>query len=127
MASANYVVTPKNGTGQVSVANTNRDGTGTLATIYTAPSTGARLDSLRMQATGTTTLGMLRLFLDQGGTMRLIGELQVAAITPSGTVPAWSADYEWPKGLVLQASAVLKAGTHNAETFNLIPTVAGDF
>jgi len=122
-----YVGTPKNGTGQASVANTNRDGTGTLATVHTAGASGARVDMLRIQATGTTTAGMIRLFLDVGGTIRLIGEIPVVAVTPSATQPAWAVDYEFPRGLVMQANAVLKASTHNAETFNLIPTLAGDF
>ena len=126
-SNASYVGTPKNGTCQLSVANTNRDGTGTLGIVHTAGAGGARIDVLRIQATGTTTAGMIRLFLDVGGTTRLIGEVPVIAVTPSGTQPAWAVDYEFPRGLVMQANAVLKAGTHTAESFNLIPTLAGDF
>lgn len=127
-SNAQFVGTPKNGVAQVTVANTARDGTGTLATVYTAGATGSRIDSLLVQATGTTTAGMVRLFISDGTTNhRLIMELPVVAITPAATVPAWSATVNFPKGLVLQATWLLKASTHNAETFNIIPTVAGDF
>ena len=126
-SNAQFVGTPKNGVAQVTVANTALDGTGTLATVYTAGATGARIDSLLVQATGTTTAGMIRLFISDGSATRLIMELPVVALTPSATIPAWSATVNFPKGLVLQATWMLKASTHNAETFNIIPTVAGDF
>lgn len=124
---AQFVSVPKNGTAQVSVANTALDGTGTLTTVYAAGATGSRIDSLLVQATGTTTAGMIRLFISDGSATRLIMELPVVAVTPAATIPAWSATVNFPKGLVLQATWTLKAGTHNAETFNIIPTVAGDF
>lgn len=123
-----YIGIPKNGVAQVSTANTTLTGAGTLVTVYTAGATGSRIDSLLVQATGTTTAGMVRLFISDGTTNhRLIMELPVVAITPAATLPAWSATVNFPKGLVLQATWLLKASTHNAETFNIIPTVAGDF
>ena len=122
-----YVGTPKNGVAQVTVANTTRDGTGTLATVYTAGQAGARIDSLLVQATDTTAAGMIRLFISDGSANLLIMELPVVAVTPAATIPAWCATVNFPNGLVLQANWLLKASTHNAETFNIIPTVAGDF
>lgn len=124
---AQFVGTPKNGVAQVTMANTARDGTGTLATVYTAGAAGSRIDSLLVQATATTTAGMVRLFISDGSATRLIAELPVVAVTPSATIPAWSATVNFPKGLVLQATWTLKASTQNAETFNIIPIVAGDF
>lgn len=129
---AQYVATPKNGVAQVTTANTNRDGTGTLATVFTAGSSGSRLDALVIQATATTTAGMIRFFIsnDGGTTKRLIGETAVSAITPSATVAAFSTTVTsgfMTKGLVMQANSILYASTHNAETFNIIPVVAGDF
>lgn len=124
---AQFVATPKNGVAQVSVANTARDGTGTLSTVYTAGATGARIDSLVVTATGTTTAGMIRLFISDNTDSRLIKELPVVAVTPSGTIPAWNAEVRFDGGLVLQATWTLKASTNNAETFSIVPTVAGDF
>ncbi len=135
-SSAQYATTPKNGSAQVTTANTNRDGTGTLATVYTAGTTGSRIDNIVIQAAATTTAGMIRFFtsIDGGTTKRLIGEAAVSAITPSATVAAFSAYIGngdssgfMKRGLVLQANAILYASTHNAETFNVIPVIAGDF
>lgn len=123
---ANFASTPKNGTlALTSVANTALDGTGTLATIFTAGTKGARLDVLNVQALNTTTAGMIRLFLTVGGTTRLLREIPVSAATPSATVQAFSADV--PLGLVMEPGAILKASTHNAESFAIVPTVCGDF
>jgi hypothetical protein len=124
---AQFVATPKNGVAQVSTANTARDGTGALATVYTAGANGSRIDSLVVQATATTTAGMIRLFISDGSNNRLVTELPVVAVTPSGTIPAWNAEVRFDGGLVLQATWTLQGSTNNAETFNIIPTVAGDF
>jgi hypothetical protein len=121
--SPQYVGTAKSPSVTISTANTNRDGTGTLGTVHTAGASGSRIDRLLIQATGTTTAGMVRLFV---GTA-LIKEVPVIAITPSATQPAWSAEVVFEGGLVLQASAVLKASTHNAESFTVTLTNAGDF
>jgi len=131
MAAANYVVTPKNGFTQATTANTARDGTGTLATVFTALATaaGSRLDRLIVHAAGTTTAGMIRLFLvDSGGTLiRLIREVPVVAITPSATQPAFSVEVVFDNGLILANGVSLQASTEKTETFNIIPIVAGDF
>ena len=132
MASANYVVTPKNGAFvQVSTANTNRDGTGTLGTVFTAASSsaGSRIDRVAIKATGTTTAGMIRLFVANSAatSIRLIKEIPVIAITPSGTQPSFGVEVVFDNGLILENAATLRASTHNAETFNVQPIVAGDF
>ena len=133
---AQYTNTPKNSSTQIATANTARDGTGTLGVVYTAGSNGARIDSILIQATATTTAGMIRFFesIDAGTTKRLIGEVPVTAATPSGTVAAFSAQIGngdssgfMKKGIVLQANAILYAATNNAESFNIIPIIAGDF
>ncbi len=123
---ANYASTPRAAVGQVSVANTARDGTGTLATIFTAGSSGSRIDDIKIQATGTTTAGAVRLFLHDGTNARLYDEILVPAITPSTTVEAFSAMLV-NLGIVLPSGWSLRASTNNAETFNVIVSRAGDF
>lgn len=132
MAAANYVVTPKNGEfAQVSTANTGRDGSGTLATVFTAASdnAGSRVDRISIHATGTTTSGMIRLFIENsaGTSTRLFKEISVSPNTPSATTPAWSTQVNFDGGLVLENGAKLKASTNNAETFNVSVLIAGDF
>lgn len=111
----------------ISTANTNRDGTGTLGTVLTGVAAGTVVRDVTIQAAGTTTAGMVRLFvsLDGGTTKRLIHEISITAATPSATVKAFRTviyfDGVTEKSLVLpNASAILYASTHNAESFNVI-------
>ena len=127
-ATSQYVSVVKNGTlAQATVANTGRDGTGTLATIHTAGTTGARVDAIIFNAPGTVTAGMLRLFITIGADTRLLDEVPVVATTPSATVMAWRINYIPPVPMVLEAGALLKFSTNNAETFNAVAIFAGDF
>lgn len=128
---AQYVGTPKVGVGQVSAANTARDGSGTIATIFTAGASGSRIDAINIKATGTTTAGMIRLFIHDGTNARLLTELPVTALTPSGTLPAWEAQLNTNSmsqvlPIILPTGYSLRASTNNAETFNVI-AIGGDF
>lgn len=99
-------------------ANTGRDGTGTIATLDVAGGSGLRVDWVTFIAEGVTTAGMIRVFVDSGTGWKLVGEVSVSAITPSGTVSAWTDRWVPPGGvLVLRHGAKLGASTHNAEAF----------
>lgn len=123
-----FASTVRTAVGQVSTANTNRDGTGTIATIFTAGSNGSRIETVEIQATGTTTAGMVRLYIHDGTNARLLREQPISAVTPSGTAPAFS--IVLPFGdlspLLLQNGWSLRASTQNANTFN-ITVFGGDF
>lgn len=123
---AQYAATPKTAVAQVTTANTARDGTGTLATVFTAGTSGSRIDDIAIIATGTTTAGMVRLFLHDGTNARLWREVAVSAITPSATVSPFSS-LLGNLALVLQSGWSLRASTEKAETFNVLVTRAGDF
>lgn len=132
-ANANFSATPRIGAVVISTANTNRDGTGTIGTVFTAGASGSRIDGIVIQATGTTTGGMVRLFVHDGTNARLFDEAPVIAITPSGTAPAFStalgnsaplATGRYP--LMLPSGWSLRAATNNAESFNVI-ALGGDF
>lgn len=110
----------------ISTANTNRDGTGTINTVITSGTDGTRVDGVRIQATGTTTAGVVRLFTYDGATWRLLAEILVTAITPSTTIQAWSYDWIPPVPLVLPTGVNLGASTHNAESFAVHP-IAGSY
>lgn len=212
---AQYASVPRSSVAQVSTANTNRDGTGTLSNIVMASAKalgGMRIDAINIQAVSTTTAGMVRLFVQKGrpgpsvasisfsgttatvvtdtahglttgqttthvgaypdeynvddsavtvisptsfsyvmGTApttnatvlgsfatslatpvrRLVKEVPVTAITPSATVQAFNAVLAaGDRGimpLVLPPGYSLRASTEKAETFNITPTIAGDF
>ena len=104
-----------------STANTGRDGTsGTFATLYTAPSEGARISYIRVKATGTTTAGMVRIFIapTSGGTKQLIAEIAIAAATPSASVQSAEGEFYFTEPLLLPPSYTLFLTTHNNEAFH---------
>lgn len=117
-----FPLTPVAALGQVSAANTNRDGTGTLVDILTGAANGTRVQKITVKATGTTTAGMVRLYLYNGTITRLWKEVEVAAITPSASVKTFEKEIELfgELALHLPANYVLRASTHNAETFNVL-------
>lgn len=105
---------------QITAANTNRDGTGTLGTLYTGDTTGTVVARFRIVAPGSaTTAGMIRFFLDDGTNKRLIYERRVTAITPSATVKCYEDEFEVSDLGLKDATWSLKVATHNAETFNV--------
>lgn len=124
-SSANYAATPVTGIANILTANTARDGTGTMGTVLTAGASGSRIDGVIVQGTGTTTAGMVRLFLHDGSNARLFMEVPVPAITPSGTVAAFNASYNFSNApeifpLIVPTGYSLRAATNNGETFNVI-------
>lgn len=120
-ASAQYVGTPQVWAVSLSTANTARDGTGTAPTLVTGAATpGTRIDKIRMVGVGTITAGMIRVFLNDGTTKRLLREVAVQATTPSATVEGWAYDLTFGDGLVLpSATWSILVATNNAESFNV--------
>lgn len=133
-----YAAIPVIGYGALSVANTNRDGTGTLVPLVVGRGPGTRIDKVLIRATGTTTGGIVRIYhalsgltLNADGTVasyaaptkRLIGEIAVTAIVPSATQKTFGntgteGDWTPPSDLVLDRFEALYAAPHNAEAFN---------
>ena len=124
--SANYAATVRGASAQVTTANTNRNGTGTIVSVFTAGSSGSRIDDIFIVSTGTTTAGVVRLFISDGTNIRLWQEILVSAVTPSTTVAVWSSSL-LNQALVIPSGYSLQASTQNSETFNILVTRAGDF
>lgn len=114
-------------------ANTNRDGTGAIALLAVGRGAGTRIERVRVRAVGTTTLGMLRIYKKATGltrdangavasysapTWRLIYEIPVSALTPSGTVQSFDGEWAPTNGYMLADGEQLGISTHNGETFN---------
>ncbi len=113
-----------------STANTNRDGTGTIGTLYSSPAAGADscgsiVQSITVCATSTTTAGVIRLYRHNGTTFFLIREILVTAITPSATVKSWTiptsegadSNGRLVLNLLLEPGDSIRVSTHNAEAF----------
>lgn len=125
-----FVKAATNDVAQVTVANANRDGTGTLVTVSAGLADGKRINVVRIKAIVTTTAGMIRLYYspDTGTTNRLIGEVVVPAITVAAGVAGFEADWTPPGGflILVGAAQLLRASTHNAEAHNLLAS-GGDY
>jgi hypothetical protein len=118
-ASPVFAVTPRIGAVQLSVANTNRDGTtGTYGTLISAGNGGTRIAEIAVQATGTTTAGMIRLFTNDGTNNRMFDEISIAAATPSASVKATRISTTYTN-LTLPSGWSIRASTHNAEVINV--------
>ena len=118
-----YAALPRCESSQLSVANTQRDGTGTLVNAFTAGSNGSRIDKIRIAATDTTTAGSVRLFINDGANTRFYKEFPVLALTPSATIPPFSVttnsgiDADLP--ILLPSGYSLQAATEKDELFNV--------
>lgn len=119
---------PRFARGALSAANTNRDGTGTIVTIFTAGNDGSRIRKITITALSTTTAGMVRLYIYDGTNYALWKEIPVTAITPSGTVQAFQEVIEMfdEEALQLPALHSLRGSTHNAENFH-VAVEGGDY
>jgi hypothetical protein len=109
------------GAAEISAANTGRDGTGTVVTILTGDLAGSRIDQILVVAEGTTTAGMIRLFLHDGTTFFLFEEITVSALTPDATTKAFSGSAAFTFPIILpDENWTLRASTEKAETFNVM-------
>lgn len=119
-----FVQTPFAWQGQITTANTNRDGSGTMTTVATGSTNGDKVEHIDIVATGTTTAGVVRLYIgDASAVIRLWKEILVTAITPSTSIAVWSASIDCsapPNVLLLPTTWTLRASTHNSETFNVL-------
>ena len=62
-----FPLTPRIGVGQTLLtANTAKDGTGTVVTLYTAGTDGAKVDGVNVAYTGTSVATVLRLYVNNG-------------------------------------------------------------
>jgi hypothetical protein len=106
---------------QISSANTNRDGTGTIVSVVTGSTNGTRITRITIQAIVTTTAGMVRLYIKNGAVVALWKEVAVTATTGSASVPEFSSVLEFTgeRALILPSGVELQASTHNAEAFNV--------
>jgi hypothetical protein len=109
--------TDNTGYAVISTANSNLDGTGTLATVITGASNGTCVRTVTIKAIGTTTKGMVRLFIEDSTPTNtdLVAEIEIPAVVPSGTRESFSTVLE--TDFYLKSGYKLRASTQNAESF----------
>lgn len=112
---------------QLSVANPNLDGTGTMgAQGLAAAANGSRLDKAVIKATVSTTAGMVRLFMVNGATTTLLTEVPIAATTKSASAAAFETVVDFLGGLSIPSGYTVKASTEKGEAIN-VNLFGGDF
>lgn len=121
---------PRAATVLVSTANTNRDGTGTITDLLTGIAAGTRIDRIIVNAIGTTTAGVIRLWLHNGTIYFLLREILVSGITPSASIAVFTTDIYRTDGLPVahlpSTSWKIAVSTHNAESFH-VTALGGDY
>lgn len=119
--------------GTVATANTAKDGTGTVVTVFTADATnGGRIEKLKVRAAGTNVATVLRVFINNGSTNAtaanntLYTEATIAATTLSEV--AALADNEIPLNLTLKPGYKINVTIGTTVAAGLAVTgVGGDY
>ncbi len=108
-----FTLTPKAVTANIAAANTARNGSGTLVTLFTAGVNGSRVDFITFtssQATPTTSAAkVMRVYItdESGLNPRLISEIVMAAATASNTAIGATATITFTNGLVINAGQII--------------------
>lgn len=128
-----FVVTPRSsGITSGTAANTNKDGTGTVATVFTAGANGSKVERVFVQHLGTNLATVMRFFINNGATNTtpsnntLVHEEAFAAWTNSETAASTSA--VWYSNLILPNGYKINVtlGTAVASGF-MVTGEGGDF
>lgn len=121
------------GSGTASTANTAKDGTGTVTTIFTADATnGSYVSHVTFRAAGTNVATVARIFINNGSTNAtatnniLYGEITLAATTLSEVSAL--ANYTFPMNIALNPGYKLNVtlGTTVAAGY-FISAVGGNY
>ena len=114
-----FAVTPRMASVNIATANTNRDGTGTVATLITGAATGTRIAEIVVKAKVTTTVGQVRVFLYDGTTFYFFDEIAVSAATVSASVQGIRVSTAYNNLVLPNASWSIRVSTHNAESMDV--------
>ena len=125
-ASPAFTSTPRIGIGQVSTANTNRDGTGTIIDVLSAVgvSAGTKIFEVVVKATADPADSVITLFLHDGTNYRLFDEVDLGDPAAGSTVlPSYRAATTY-SNLVLPNNWKLCAAITVAPTAGVVNVIA---
>ena len=114
-----FAATPRLASVNIATANTNRDGSGTVATLITGASTGTRIAEIVIKARVNTTAGQIRVFLYDGTTYYAFDEIAVAAATVSASVQGTRVSTTYNNLILPSASWSVRVSTNNAESIDV--------
>lgn len=118
---AQYAATPKVGRGFVGIADTSRVAPSIASTIFTAGTSGSRIDSIDIVGMGTTGNTVVRLWIYDGTYYSLWKESVFSSTTPSATVAVASANYSSADNtsfmpLILPSGSSLRASVNDTQS-----------
>lgn len=82
---AQYASTPRIGSALLTTADTSLTAPTTVGTVFTAGSSGSRIDYINLQGVANTVAGLVNVFIYDGSTYFLYQQLPVMAVTSSTT------------------------------------------
>ena len=109
----------------VSTANTNRDGTGTIADILTGVAAGTRIERIVLKATGDPADSVVTIFIHDGTAYRLFDEIDIGdPAAASTTVTGYRVEKPYDNLVLPSASYKLAAAITVALTAGVINAFA---
>lgn len=98
----------------IAAANTARDGSGTLVTLFTAGANGSLLSKITFTGSQTTpaasAVRVMRIFItdNAGANPVLRGEIVLSAVTSSNTAIGPTTLFQFTDGLILKSGQIVK-------------------
>ncbi|NBU71776.1 MAG: hypothetical protein EBS53_10075 [Bacteroidetes bacterium] len=129
---AQYASTPKLGSALLTSADTSLTAPTTVGTVFTAGTSGSRIDYIEIQGVATTVAGLVNLFVYDGSTYFLWQQVPILAVTSSTTSPAFAAVLSSNSNanimpLSFPSGYSLRATTSVAQTGIRVTAYGGDF
>lgn len=124
-----FLLTPRVAMASVSTANTNRDGTGTVATICTAATNGTRIEEIVVKATGDPADSVVTVFIHDGSNYFLFDEFDLGDPAAASTTVAGYRESRTYRNLVLPSGYSIRAAITVALTAGVINVICmgGDY
>lgn len=124
-ASPSFTSVPRFGAGSVTVANTNRDGTGTLVDVITGVAAGTKISEIIVKATGDPADSIVTIFYFDGTTNWLIDEFDIGdPAAASTTVAGYRESRSYANLILVGATHKIKAAITVALTAGAVNVVA---
>jgi len=124
-----FAATINNGAASVSVANANRDGTGTIATILTAGASGSKIEEIVVKADGNPADSTIVFYLHDGSNYHVFDEWDIGDPAAGSTTVVSYREARTYENLLIKTGWSLRASITVAPTSGLVQVHAfgGDF
>lgn len=124
-----FAATPRNAAVSVSTANTARDGTGTIATVFTAGASGSKIEEIVVKADADPADSTIVFYLYDGSNYHVWDEWDIGNPAAGSTTVASYREARTYDNLILQSGWSLRASITVALTAGAVQVHAfgGDF